>query len=498
MLAGMDVGIVHVDDLADVRPWAERRIDRVLERLGAWLTTEVWSQLEPPGGLVVVVRSESVDALRSRIRWIARARAVAVVVDWHESQAGDGMRAGLEAELAAMADGVPLVGILHWSAANPAAFSEAILRVARADPVPRREPARAPKDVAARPGPWIQLPDPDVFRHRPGLLAAALCFREGRPALVDMRAGRAIDLHSGEVARIGAPMSTHFWAVDLDGRRALVRSAEPPVRTDLIDLAGGRPVATYEGLGVPIGFDPLGGHAWAGGRCIFDWLWAMDGELGMLTRCEHDWPCGHAKKQYGYLDNDPLWVHVAADRGAYLSMYEKDAVIASHVPLRWVRWTAVSVQRTEVRDDPLRALFYAREPDGRMDQEAIEEDARDTRPVMTLGPDDAMRYALDLRHLVVRVQGDTATEVGGPEAAYAAFDAQHRLVRKSPGRLLGGWGGWLTVLDHEHLFRSPIGTGARRFLCAVEMEPDYALPIPATPHVVLVREREDTVWLRFV
>src|SRR4029079_7670212 len=100
----------------------------------------------------------------------------------------------------------------------------------------------------------------------------------------------------------------------------------------------------------------------------------------------------------------------------------------------------------------------------------LEEDNRELSPVVVLGPDDAARYAVDLHDRVVRIAyagtAEVAAIVGGPDAGYAVFDADHGIVRRAEGRLLGGWFRHATIEHDGWLWREDLATGRRTMLCA--------------------------------
>jgi hypothetical protein len=94
--------------------------------------------------------------------------------------------------------------------------------------------------------------------------------------------------------------------------------------------------------------------------------------------------------------------------------------------------------------------------------------ARELAPVVVLGPDAARRYAVDLRHRVVRITGAgdaaVANIIGGPEGGYAVFDSEHQRVRHGTGRLLGGWYRHVTIEDGDALWREDLDSGKRTLL----------------------------------
>ena len=208
----------------------------------------------------------------------------------------------------------------------------------------------------------------------------------------------------------------------------------------------------------------------------------------MLSRSEHDWPCGHSKKQYGYLDNEPCRLQLSPNLDAYLSVFQKDAIISTALPIRWKIGRNFMTALTEPADDPERALFFQHDPeDGYSENpdDPFEDDAGSLAPSIALGPSRNYQYSLGGRADLYRIQGEECSRVRF-SGDYAIFDHKHNLVRSGIGRLLFGWGEYITLLKGEHLIREHVETGERRTLGRVDRVVDFALPISGSYNGVLV------------
>jgi hypothetical protein len=128
-------------------------------------------------------------------------------------------------------------------------------------------------------------------------------------------------------------------------------------------------------------------------------------------------------------------------------------------------------------------VWFAQDPDDPdlrpYGLDLLDDDARDLAPALVLGPDAAIRYAVDLGARVYRIdnrgapgpgyRGDAVVvELGGATHGYAVFDADHREVRRGAGRLLGGWFRWATIEHGGHYWREDLATGARTRLAPVD------------------------------
>lgn len=228
------------------------------------------------------------------------------------------------------------------------------------------------------------------------------------------------------------------------------------------------------------------------------WYVARDGACFLAQH--HDDPLP-AARVYGYDDNDPVQVTLAPDASVYASRFGHDVLVTSAVPIGWHRAGEVDV--AAFARDPHRAIFFAQSPahaerraSAGAHLDAV--DARDLAPAVVLGPDERARYAVDLTFAVHRIVAtthgpDNVTHVGGPGAGFAVFDADHRVVRRGSGRLLGGWFRWATIEEGGHYWREDLATGERMRLAHADSPPSAGaavdvLAIPGARNVLLVTE----------
>ncbi|MCA9608248.1 MAG: hypothetical protein KC619_21715 [Myxococcales bacterium] len=326
--------------------------------------------------------------------------------------------------------------------------------------------------------------------------------------MLDPERGAWLDLTSGGSTVIeGFAVATSHWekvVPRLDGeaflRRAVDATREPCWR---LDRPGPAP-PTADPVGAPpigygIGMDPTGRLAFTGLRCTFDWSVVLDDGIAFWTPSSHGWPDGHAKKLYGYESNRPLWVHVARDASACLSVFGHDALLTPGLPLRWRRAGDVWVAERS-RGEP-RTLLFERGDDPAAfpgDPCVGDEDARDRVAAVTLGPSSTLRYAVDVSAPTWRLRGRAGELLGGREAAWVVFDDEHRPVRRAAGRLLGGWDRWVVVAREDELVRVDLVAETVERLGVVDRPIDAAVPLAGTPNVVLVSLGPTTAWLRVV
>jgi len=336
--------------------------------------------------------------------------------------------------------------------------------IARAIDVARDLPDATPPPVVA---PDLELPASAWVRYTgarqlwPAHVAAKLALAADRPVLIDA-GGRAIDL----------------WAPR--GPIALDYPIEAIIGSANTRGADDRPVGRASGA------DPLHPVRWRGHRMRVIWWYAGASGAGHLCGTEHDWPCGPAKKLWGYADNDPVAIALSPLADACVQTFEHDVLITAAVPIAWHRAGAVDV--AAFAPDRRRAVLYAQSTEyweHRATRDLYEEDDRELAPVVVLGPDERVRYAVDLQHRVVRITNAggaaSAAIVGGPDDGYVVCDADHRVVRRGDGRLLGGWFRHATVEDGGVLWREDLATGARRQLDTASriacVDPDVELVV---------------------
>mgnify|MGYP000682782904 CR=1 FL=1 len=503
------IGLVFLDDLHAFGPW-------ISDRAPAWARARgldgppLPPTLDPPPVIIVVAKTLTWSQLESSAAWLRRAQQVFVILD----STGDPTVSDPDhTELLAYERNqlaTSLQGRVCFLETTPDTLEKVIdeaLRLARETTV--REPWAPLTHVSpvrpVKPGPWIEwdLPNPraitielaDVLR----LLAPGLCRPQGRPALLDGLSGTRIDLQTGERVVIeGLAGASDLWrpiAAMPNGNRWLRAVERNEFR---IDGATPGPVLRG-GWGSPIGIDPSGKMAWVGGRCMFHFRALDDQSAAFFTPSSHDWPCGHGKKLYGYKDNEPLFVVVAANASACMSTYEHDTLLTPQLPLVWRDLGGFALaERT--RGEP-RALLFCRSDDDDVfpgDPFAADEDARDAFVVATLGPSATLRYTISLEMPTYRLAQDHVERLGGPENAWLVCNDRHEIVRRSFGRLLGGWGPWVVVEDAGQLVRENLTSGQRELLGPAERPVHAAVPLAGTPNVVLVNFEGHQVRLRLV
>lgn len=477
-------GVVHLRDLSDRHRWDTRKLPAYLDRLGGSLGGLEGSAFLSPACLIVLNRAEDID-LWARYRcWLSGANELYPVVSHYEPPTAES-RARLEEQIRASLLGMPVRRVAHWDKGAPAPEPlRSVLEGSIPSPPP---PGPLPLwQEPAEPGPWVEVPSSP--EQQPELTWPRwCCLKEGQPQLYCPGQGAFLNLSNGQWSDpVGPPTESLSIAVWPDGSRLLSSNSRGDF--SVLDLRT-RQLKLFKGpAGAPIGIWPGGQVGWAGHRCTFSWLALRDGDGGTLSACDHDWPAGHVKKQYGYLDNEPCWIQLSPIADCYLSVYQRDAVISQTLPVGWrmlgQAWAALS----EPASDPTRALFFTHDGGGgRGDPSDAEDgDARELRPVIVLGPDPASRYALDLRRPVFRVVGQSVTRVNESVDGYAVFDAAHQPVRYGKGRLLGGWGRSLIGCEEGQLWREDTVSGERVALGEAGHEIAWAFSLPGTANLVLV------------
>lgn len=491
------LGIVHLGDLAVGYPWSKPRLPVLLEALG-WPLDDAPSErrLDPPPTLVVVV-SHGGESLVDRHRvWLRRAKRIVLVrelvgqgellVDPELVALLDEEHAAVEASLGDDVRSVTWTGTPESSAELVALLQELAADPVQGDVERPRMFTRHPEPSMMAPGPWRRW-EVEGFGGL-GAIARMMCTYVDRPAILDLSVSPPvlIDLVDGARLRAGTSLGGPA-TISPDGRRVLGRGAAG-LEYGPFDGVRQRVESPRE---LPIMVDPMLGIGAVGTRCWFSWLRVTKDGASVLAAAMHDWPCGHEKKLYGYLDNDPVRIEVSDDADAFLSIYDVDAVVGSLTAPRWRGAGPALVPEWPPRD-PARAMFTC--PDWRWAQgkehtlEGLHRDCRGDAPVLALGPDRGHRYTLGLDREVWRVRGDEGERVGGPDEGYVVYDADHVEVRRGSGRLLCGSGPWLWVEADGHVWREKVITGAREYRVPVDgPKIDTALPVPASGHAVLVR-----------
>ncbi|NVB39858.1 hypothetical protein G6O69_18590 [Pseudenhygromyxa sp. WMMC2535] len=519
------IGLIFLDDLCAFAPW-------ISDRAPSWAASRELDgpllppTFAPPPVLVVVARSLTWARLEDAAPWLAEADALILVVDPRDDPGHDEddpeLRelAGIEREqLRAQLGALPLE-FVDVSPAQPleqAIDAALTLARARASSCTRSWPTLAPTPTfepttASEAGPWIAWTPPgwrrpicetnEALRH----LAAGLGHGDGRPFFLDGLAGVRVDLRTGAREHIdglagsaqpGWPIAAAPGGGWLDQRRA-PGDARP---SWTLHRLGHPAQACGGGWGRAIAIDPGGRVAWTGGRCHFDWRVITARGPAWWTASSHDWPCGHAKKLYGFENNEPLTVQLAADLGACASTYEHDSLLTPGLPLRWRELGELCLAE-RARGEP-RALLFVR-ADGEDgfpgDPMQADEDARDAFAPLSLGPSPALRYVVGLEAPTYRLAGGAVERLGPTRAGAAEWivcDAEHRVVHRAPGRMLAGWGPWLVIQHNAQLWRVDLRTRAQTPLGPSGRPIAGAVAIVGTPMVVLLG-LEPTPALRLV
>lgn len=489
--ASPPVGLLVLADLTGLYAWSTRRGPALCELLGAAAGELLPPTFDPPAALVLVIAPDAPDAPRMHRGWLARAAAIVLVLDASLALPGptDPDLAELLAyELASTRAALPnIVAAIDWDGHDPAVLRSALARAR--DHASAAHPAEPPPPSprpAVLPGPWLAWTGVYASRYidRELLLlqlAQGLCTPRGRPTLVS-HSGEILDLLTGET-RTRPPLAPFHFAMAPDGERVLIKASGARDSGWQILRPDAPPLEFPGPWGRPIQWDPWDRVAFVGHRCRYHWLCPTD---AYWSPSEHDWPCGHGKKLWGYEDNDPLWIHLAPDASACLSVYDHDALLTAGLPLRWRSCGGFALGLRNA--DPWRVLIHGHDPDGipADPHEAGDEDARHLVSTVVLGPDAAHRYAVSLEHETWRILGDVADKLGGPEPAWLLFDRKHEVVRRGSGRLLAGWHAHAVILEHGHLWREHLIDGARTDLGPAGRPIAGALALAGTPNVVLL------------
>lgn len=495
------VGVVYLPDLLRRHVWVEDQLPAILASRGLALEPQEASSFSPPSELVVVCSPIHVKAMACFRGWLSEAEVLRVIVSFHEElelwndlEVRELCQLEIDEALGSL---TPAEVLVVRDVRNTDLLESALNRNQRSA-TPSLLPV-LPRVEEQPAGPWCSL-EASSCRDSETTWPSLVCIRSGVPSLYVPSRRAFLSLRDGTYGPTVREEEDTWVAVWPDGSKLLTSTfgGGPNV---VRDLETGDHCESAGFYGGPINVWPASRVAWMGARCTFCWLHlTRDGQVSSLCACEHDWPCGHEKKQYGYLDNEPCWVHLSRRSDAYLSAYQKDAVVSSAIPVRWRRcgqgWAATSVSCS----DPHRALFFVCEGEhGEADPTDPNEcDARDARPAIALGPSLKARYALDLGRPVYRLTNDSSVLVHTPGPHYGVFDVRHNLLRLGSGRLLGGWDDKLTVLDHDLLFRDDTESGERRPLGQPRARVDWAFSVPGTPNVVLVEVGQPQLRVRLV
>jgi hypothetical protein len=177
-----------------------------------------------------------------------------------------------------------------------------------------------------------------------------------------------------------------------------------------------------------------------------------------------------------------------------LSVYEHDVLLSPAPPIRWRKNHSIAVaERT--RGEP-RAVFFVRREDPEAfpgDPALGDEDARDYRADVCLGPSADRRYTVGLSKPTWRLIGEKAHLLGGPEAGWVVYNSRHEPVLAGHGKLLAGWHRWIVFIAGPDLIRLDLETDERTYLCTVDIDVDFAIAIPGSPNVIIACIQNDIV-----
>ncbi|MAQ14621.1 MAG: hypothetical protein CMN30_07470 [Sandaracinus sp.] len=305
-----------------------------------------------------------------------------------------------------------------------------------------------------------------------------------------------MDLRSGASEPVAEVSSMPRDVVALsDGERWLVGGewSGGSLRAHVQNARGGQRPAQPVG-GPPYAASPDGAVVWGGYRCVVSWNLLFGDEVVPWTHQGIRWPDTHAKKLMGHKDNRNLWVHLAPDASACLSVLEHDVMLTPGPPLRWREAAGIAVAEPLV-DHPLRALFFQSRPlyDELPSDEELrrgDEEARGRRATVALGPSSELRYAVGFDFDTWRFLGDQGERIGRTGDGWALYDEQHRVVARGAERLWAGWHRWLVLEAKGQLLRWDLETDQRVRL----PDPGRALrevfPVPGTPNALLVADGE--------
>jgi hypothetical protein len=460
--------VVHLNDLAHRYMWDPRAIGPFLAATGLDVeATPAYRAFAPPRVLVVIVPIDQAMLVRRARAWLADAAHVVVVRDRTAEREAPELCALQEEEWRDALAGLPRSEVIDWAdAGEPAPCRAAIARAV--------ERAREVEDVRVEPpvhdaielpaSAWVAITQAASWFE--AAIAAQLRLRARRPVLIDAT-GAEVDL--------AAPPATIALDYTPEALRGLPAG---------MDIAAAR--TEYPGL-LAGGFDPVHPIRWRGHRMAVYWYYlAAGGAEAFLSATDHDYPTGPSKKLWSYDDNDPVATAVTPAGDACAQTFDHDVLVTTGVPIGWHRAGAVDV--AAFVGDPRRAVYYAQTEEflEGASPDLLDEDARELAPVVVLGPDATACYAVDLRHRVVRITGAhpapaVAEPVGGPDGGHVVCDAEHRIVRRATGVLLGGWFRHATIEDAGQQWREDLATGERTLLGSAArvrcVDPDVELAV---------------------
>lgn len=507
MSSSPTTGVLFLDDLFGHHGSTALRAESWRDPGPEWLPPSVL----PPAALVVVSRSLQMSELRRLVPWLSLAERVGLVFDERQEPT-----LAVDAELQEVArlereELAASLGNIVWVSGTRrsvhTAIEEAVAAVGRAAPPARVVPTESRR--AATPGPWIHVnlgawktehDLPGILRRLRGAITLGDSI-----TLLERARGLAIDLETGDPSAAHPELASEaIDVIALPGARSWV-SLEPrkprqhrPATVRIRGIEGSEPTPVW---GQPMGCSPDGRIVWGGLRCVVQWSVRAGGRVRPWTTGRIRWPDTHAKKLFGHLDNIGLWVDLAPDASACLSVMEYDTLLTPGLPVRWHRTEELCVARG-VTDHPLRALFF--QYTGLYDVPEEEcvgagEEVRGRRATMSLGPNADRRYVVGFDANTWRVLGERCERIGVAGGGYAIFDSQHRVTGWSPERMWAGWDRWVLLETFDGVFeRLDLISDEREPLVAMDRELQACVAVPGSPNFLLVARDGDGVAIRLV
>lgn len=490
-------GLIYLPDQLAREPWSTCGLSGLLAERAPAL--EVHS-FYPPACLHAVCKADRPEVVQHFRGYLALAQQLHFILDSRDDSEivkAPEIREAIEQQIRQYCSGLNLRSVRWWTQGPPPLFG---WQKPRNPVIPPARPLLCPRIYDS--GPWLEIPlHPHLQQET--YWPRLTCQRDGQVWLLVPSQKRWLSLSTGQSRPVKQALPQSPTTLSPDGRFWLLSDFQGQFQLwdsqrDLWECSKG-PAGWPISLWPANQSDQLDLIGWSGHRCRYYWLTICDGEVGTLAINEHDWPCGHEKKQHGFLDNEPCWVQLSPDYRSYLSVFQKDAMLSGPPPIRWRQWNHGWLASTSAADDPNRALFFCAD-DGRPDLNPLdpeESDARGHRPTIVMGPDRTRRYALALNEPVYRLISNRVEQVQ-PLGGYSIFSVEHQLQETRPGRLLGGWGDLVTVLWEGKVTRQSL-TSKTHQAVTTNVEPiDWCFPIAGSPNVVATYPSSDTLKIRLL
>ena len=490
-------GVIDLRDLSSRYAWHELKLANLIQAAGLEPRGPVKQRFAPLEVVVAVVPFEEMELVERSRAWLQDAQCV-LVLRCHDAEpiADLELRDYFEERWRELASGFGVTLEIHdWRSDDDVrtTLHRASELAGRLDASPRTPAAAG--SVTLPSGPrfeWLPRQHAGPFDFAQSL-ASGLRLTPGGALLETETATLALATQTAAVQQDRFGYST---GVLPDGRR-IERSGTREQRH--VWQLGEQPFTAYGE--VVLGFDANHPVGWTGHRMFPYWLYLGRTGVGYLSATDHDYPCGPSKKLYGYADNDPVRVELAADLSGIAFTFEHDVLLTNALPIAWR--SAGEIDVADFPQDLERTVLFVHDVESPFTSDLLEEDARDRPPVVVLGPSTAARYAVDLSGPTYRIAGTTpnagrVVNVGGPESAFAVFDDRHQCTRKASGRLLGGAAGHALVLEGGSYFREDLGSGERTWVGTAQDTAVCAVPVPGTRNVVLVTQRDERFFAQVV